>query len=68
MQKKKGTIFQFDLIGVNAFDDEDKNMKKIDIEVTKRVKDLVEKLKLSHEKFVDPDFGPNSSGDDELGG
>ena len=28
---------------------------------------LVDKLKISHEKFTDPDFGPNSTNDDEFG-
>jgi hypothetical protein len=36
-----------------------KERKKIDERVEGRVKDIIDKLKNSHEKFTDPDFGPN---------
>lgn len=37
----------------------------IDRQVEKKVKEVVDKLKVSHEKFTDPDFGPNEK--DEFG-
>ncbi len=38
---------------------------KFDEKVEKRVKDIIDKLKQSHTKFEDPDFGP--TGKDEFG-
>lgn len=40
-------------------------LKKVEGPVEKKVKELVDKLKASHAKFEDPDFGPQES--DEFG-
>ena len=42
-----------------------KVLNDIDRQVEKKVKEVVDKLKVSHEKFTDPDFGPNEK--DEFG-
>lgn len=42
-----------------------KEQSKIEAQVEKKVKDVVNKLKASHGKFEDPDFGPNEK--DEYG-
>ena len=44
---------------------DDKNWDNIDKLVVSKVKEIVDKLKISHEKFSDPDFGPNEN--DEFG-
>jgi len=40
-------------------------MGEIDKKVEAKVKQVVDKLKISHEKFTDPDFGPSDK--DEFG-
>lgn len=39
--------------------------KKIEFKIEAKLKDVINKLKASHEKFEDPDFGPNEK--DEFG-
>jgi hypothetical protein len=45
--------------------DDQSQIEKIDKELEQKVKVIVDKLKISHNKFVDPDFGPNEN--DEFG-
>jgi hypothetical protein len=51
------------LIGINLKNPAEQ--KKIEAKVEAKVKELVNKLKASHEKFEDSDFGPQES--DEFG-
>ena len=39
--------------------------KKIEVKIEAKLKDVINKLKASHEKFEDPDFGPSEK--DEFG-
>lgn len=41
--------------------DKDKIIKKADKLVEVKVKEIINKLKTSHEKWTDPDFGPTAS-------
>ena len=51
------TVLTFSLDGIDYKDPKEK--AKIDTQVEKKVKEIVDQLKLSHTKFEDPDFGPN---------
>ena len=42
-----------------------KFIEKVDKQVEAKVKQVVDELRISHEKFNDPDFGPNEK--DEFG-
>ena len=42
-----------------------KFIENVDKQVEAKVKQVVDELKISHEKFSDPDFGPNEK--DEFG-
>lgn len=57
------TIYEIFIIGINIADEREK--EKIDKKVESKVKEIVEKLKESHSKFVDIDFGPTEK--DEFG-
>lgn len=61
--KMSTTVFSFSLEGVDLKDE--KEEKKIDNCVEKKIKDIVDRLKGKSEKFIDPDFGPTD--DDEYG-
>lgn len=50
-------------VGINLKDRGEQ--KKIESKIEAKVKEIVNKLKSSHEKFEDPDFGPNEK--DEFG-
>ena len=51
------------IIGINLALKEEQ--AKINLKVEAKVKEIVDKLKMSHSKFEDPDFGPQES--DEFG-
>jgi hypothetical protein len=57
----KGTVFIYTLAGMG-----DSEVKKTEAKVEVEVKKIIDKLKQSHSKFEDKDFGP--SPDDEFGG
>lgn len=57
------TVFTFPLDGVNLKDP--KQLEKIDRVVEGKVKAIIDKLKATHQKFEDADFGPTE--DDEFG-
>lgn len=57
------TILAINITGKDLKDRKVTN--EIDKQVEKKVKEVVDKLKISHEKFTDPDFGPNEK--DEFG-
>ena len=57
---KMSTVFCYPLE-----DSSEKDSTKIDKDVEKNVKAIIDKVKSSGQKFVDPDFGPTP--DDELG-
>lgn len=42
-----------------------KEQKKVELKIEAKLKDIIQKLKASHSKFEDPDFGPNEK--DEFG-
>jgi hypothetical protein len=50
-------------IGVNLKDKE--QLAKVETKIESKVKEIINKLKTTHEKFFDPDFGPNEK--DEFG-
>ena len=57
------TVYTFPLDGVDLKNPD--HIAKIDRVVEGKVKAIIDKLKVSHQKFEDPDFGPTE--DDELG-
>lgn len=57
----KDTIFVYPLVGLSPQD-----LAKIDSKVELEVKKIIDKLKVSHAKFEDPNFGPTA--EDEFGG
>lgn len=52
---KMSTVIRIPLKGINTPEE----IVRIDAKVQEKVKQIIEKLKSSHEKFSDPDFGPN---------
>jgi hypothetical protein len=60
---KMSTVLVVNVDGVDFSSDTEK--AKINAKVETKVKEIITKLKISHTKFEDPDFGPNDS--DEYG-
>jgi hypothetical protein len=53
--EKMSTVLRFDLKGGR----DPKIESEVNRKVEKKIREVVDKLKAAHEKFVDPDFGPN---------
>lgn len=60
---KMSTVLVVNVDGVDFSSDSEK--AKINAKVETKVKEIITKLKISHTKFEDPDFGPNDT--DEYG-
>jgi hypothetical protein len=52
------TVLSFDVDGIDMKSPDE--LKKIDRKVEAKVKEIVDKLKATHQQFADPDFGPNA--------
>lgn len=62
---KELNLDQLDASSISSTKKTKTKIEEIDIAVRKKVKEIVQGLKASHAKFMDPDFGPSES--DPLG-